>query len=102
MEINRRDFIESVGLAAALLYIPLPLVSDGWKGFDPQLQYGNYVRITDYDKGCFKTAFRWLNKEMKAFIPPGYRGKVEWIFKKPGGTGDPLFCYWTMAWKYNP
>jgi len=114
---NRRDFLSlaaKIAVAAAMpktafagedkAFPSVDEINRSWD-FDPKVQYGNVILITEEltPEGKLK-AIMILKENMNNIVPPKYRHKVTYPDRLFGYSGaeDPFNEIATIAWKYTP
>ena len=108
---NRRSFLKLFGVVAAAPLLPeiarsaiapeIVTHNDIWDKFNPSLKYGNSICLTDpldeLSHEAKMRIFSIIERSMRDFVPPGYWGKVEYIYRYDYYDDSP-----TLAWKYSP
>ena len=100
---TRREFLKALGLSAAVAAVPIDVLAS-YPHFNPALQYGDWVEVTDVvDKLYLQEIQQLFAEQIKQSIPALFRDDIEWIVIQPRpSTEDPLLVHGSVGWKYTP
>ena len=99
--IDRRTFLKAALGVVSLAYLPkIPVFSDRYVGFNPQLCYGDYVVLTDApNKEIVVEVIAVLEEQISCTIPEQHRNKIMWKCVTPNyDYNDPCAQRWIYGW----